>query len=136
MTGRSSGDFDGEPATELDGGFELGGLCPADAVLVHELFQRSAVEPGQASEAFEQALTHFDRVLAVDPDAEQDGDELGIGEGLGAQGSEPFPRAVGLVEVGDTVSGAGVVLGHAFPSVKGCTHFTTKSLLDTPLPLK
>ena len=63
------------------------------------------MQPAQAVKFVEQALAHLDGVLACHPNAQQDGDQLGVGQGLGSQGCEPLARAVGFVQVGDAVYG-------------------------------
>ena len=89
--------------------------------------------PDSPPKHLQQALSHLDRILAGHANPQKDGDQFGLAQRLCAQRSQSFAWAVGFVEVGDAVGGAGIGFGHGFPSVKRCTYFTTESLLDTPL---
>ncbi len=92
MVGRSSGRFQRQAASQLDGGLDLGGFGFADAMLFFQLRERRAVQSAQPAKFLEQALSHADGVLTLHAHAHEDGDQLGVAERLRSQRGQPLAR--------------------------------------------
>jgi len=120
----------GQAPAELDRGHDGGHLGPAEAFPA----QIGEAEAGQAPEppVFREDLaTHFDRRDPGAPDAQEDGHQLGVGQGLGPMAQDPLP---GTIVGGQLTDGRSeLFLGHggfsllSFPlstySVLGALHF-------------
>ncbi len=94
----------GQALGEGEGGLEGEGLVPADARHA-ELLPWGAGDGLKVAEAMQQGFGYGEGGGSADAGAEQNGDELGGAEGIGASLGEPFARAVGKLEVMDALMG-------------------------------
>ena len=100
----------GQPARELDGRRDGGGPRGPDAALARELFGRGAGEADEAAARREQAARAVEGAFARDAGAQEQGDELLVREGSGAEAQHALPRTLlggQVVDTEDTAGGCG-----------------------------
>jgi len=93
--------FSGHAGAEFEGGDELGGFGEAEAVLGGELGEVEVAEGGKTAVGLEEAAADLDGALALDADAEEDGEDLRIAEGGGTLAGHAFTGAEGVGKVVD-----------------------------------
>jgi hypothetical protein len=86
---------------EFEGGDELAGLGEAEAGLLGELAGAGAAEGADGAVVVEQVAADLDGAAALGAGAQEEGEQLGVVEGGGAEVGELFTRAVVEGEVAD-----------------------------------
>ena len=95
----------GEAFAEFEGGEEVEGFGGAEAFLFLDFGGGEAAEGGEAAVVFEEGAADVDGTEAWGAGAEEEGEELGVGEGAGAVAEHFFPGALFAGEVLDARGG-------------------------------
>ena len=105
--GAGGADLGGHAAGEGEGGLEGDSLVAADALDLLEILEAGLGEGMEVAVVADELAADVEGGLPAQAGAQEDGDELGVGKSISAEGGEAFARAL---KVGQILDARGV--GH------------------------